>query len=40
MWEMWALSLKEEHKLQVFENKFIRKIVGSEKDEICRQCNY
>ena len=32
--ETWSLTLREEHRLRVFENKVLRKIFGSKKDEI------
>ena len=32
----WSLTLKEEHRLRVFENKVLRKIFGAKKDEITR----
>ena len=32
--ETWSLTLKEEHRLRVFENKVLRKISGTKKDEI------
>ena len=32
--ETWSLTLKEEHRLRVFENKVLRKIFGAMKDEI------
>ena len=32
--ETWSLTLREEHKLRVFENKVLRKIFGAKKDEI------
>ncbi|MEB2589631.1 reverse transcriptase domain-containing protein, partial [Bacillus cereus] len=31
--ETWSLTLKEEHKLRVFENKILRKIFGPKRDE-------
>ena len=30
---MWSLTLKEEKKLQVFENEILRKILDSKRDE-------
>jgi len=35
--ETWSLTLKEERKLQVFEDKVLRKISESEKDEVSEQ---
>ena len=32
--ETWSLTLREEHKLRVFENKVLRKIFGAKRDEI------
>jgi hypothetical protein len=32
--ETWSLTLREEHKLRVFENRVLRGIFGSKKDEI------
>jgi hypothetical protein len=32
--ETWSVTLKEEHKLRVFENRVLREIFGFEKDEI------
>ena len=32
--ETWSLTLREEHRLRVFENKVLRKIFGVKKDEI------
>ena len=32
--ETWSLTLREEHRLNVFENKVLRKIFGAKKDEI------
>ena len=32
--ETWSLILREEHRLRVFENKVLRKIFGTKKDEI------
>ena len=34
--ETWSLTLREEHRLRVFENKVLRKIFGAMKDEITR----
>ena len=35
--ETWSLTLKEEYRLRVFENKVLRKIFGSKGDEITRK---
>ena len=32
--ETWSLTLREEHRLRLFENKVLRKIFGAKKDEI------
>ena len=32
--ETWSLTLREEHRLRVFENKLLRKISGAMRDEI------
>jgi hypothetical protein len=32
--EIWSLTLREEHKLRVFENRVLRKIFGSKRDEV------
>ncbi|KAJ4439183.1 hypothetical protein ANN_15142 [Periplaneta americana] len=32
--ETWTLTLREEHRLKVFENKVLRKIFGAKRDEI------
>ena len=36
--ETWSLTLREEHRLRVFENKVLRKIFGAKKDEITGEC--
>ena len=35
--ETWSLTLREEHRLRVFENKILRKIFGAKKDEITEE---
>jgi hypothetical protein len=30
----WSLTLREEHRLRVFENKVLRRIFGTKKDEV------
>jgi hypothetical protein len=30
----WSLTLREEHRLRVFENKVLRKIFGLKRDEV------
>ena len=32
--EIWSLTLREKHRLRVFENKVLRKIFGAKRDEI------
>jgi hypothetical protein len=32
--ETWSLTLKEEHRLRLFENKVLRRIFGSKRDEV------
>jgi hypothetical protein len=32
--ETWSLTLREEHRLRVFENRVLRKIFGSKWDEV------
>jgi hypothetical protein len=32
--ETWPLSLSEEHRLRVFENKVLRRIFGLKRDEV------
>jgi hypothetical protein len=33
-YESWSLTLRDEHRLKVFENRVLRKIFGSEGDEV------
>ncbi|KAJ4441567.1 hypothetical protein ANN_11423 [Periplaneta americana] len=33
-YETWTLTLREEHRLRVFENKVLRKIFGAKRDEV------
>jgi hypothetical protein len=30
----WSLTLKEEHRLRVFENRVLRRIFGPKRDEV------
>jgi hypothetical protein len=30
----WSLTLREEHRLRVFENRVLRRIFGSKRDEV------
>jgi hypothetical protein len=32
--EVWSLTLREEHRLRVFENRVLRRIFGPKKDEV------
>jgi hypothetical protein len=32
--ETWSLTLREEHKLRVFENRVLRKVSGLKRDEV------
>jgi hypothetical protein len=32
--ETWSLTLREEHKLRVFENRVLRKTFGPKRDEV------
>jgi hypothetical protein len=32
--ETWSLTLKEEHRLRVFENRVLRRIFGPRRDEV------
>jgi hypothetical protein len=32
--ETWSLTLREEHRLRVFENRVVRRIFGSKRDEV------
>jgi len=34
--ETWSLSLREEHRLRVFENRVLRRIFGPKMDEVTR----
>jgi hypothetical protein len=33
-YETWSLTLSEEHRLKVFENRVLRKIFGQKRDEV------
>jgi len=35
--ETWSLTLREEHRLRVFENKELRRIFGPKRDEVTRE---
>jgi hypothetical protein len=32
--EIWSLTLREEHRLRLFENRVLRRIFGPERDEV------
>jgi hypothetical protein len=34
--ETWSLTLREEHRLSMFENKVLRRIFGPKRDEVTR----
>ena len=36
--EIWSLTLREEGRLRVFENKVLRRIFGPKRDEVTREC--
>jgi len=36
--ETWSLTLREEHRLRVFEKRVLRRIFGPKKDEVTREC--
>jgi hypothetical protein len=33
-YETWSLTLREEHRLRVFENRVLRRIFGHKRDEV------
>jgi hypothetical protein len=35
--EAWSLTLREEHRLRVFENRMQRRIFGPKRDEVTRE---
>jgi len=35
--ETWSLTLREEHRLRVFENRVLRRIFGLKRDEVIRE---
>ena len=37
MCENWSLTLREERRLRVFENRVLRRIFGPKKDEVVRE---
>jgi hypothetical protein len=36
--EIWSLTLREEHRLRVFENKVLRRIFGPKREEVAGGC--
>jgi hypothetical protein len=36
--ETWSLTLREEHRLRVFENRVLRRIFGPNRDEVTENC--
>jgi hypothetical protein len=36
--ETWSLTLREEHRLRVFENRVLRRIFGPKRDEMVGGC--
>jgi len=32
--ETWSLTLRQEHRLRVFENRVLRRIIGPKRDEV------
>ena len=37
-YETWSLTLREEHRLRVFENRVLRRIFGPRKDGVTGEC--
>ena len=35
--EIWLLTLREEHRLRMFENRVLRRIFGPKRDEVKRE---
>jgi hypothetical protein len=35
--ETWSLTLREDHRLRVFENRMLRRIFGPKRDEVTRE---
>jgi hypothetical protein len=35
--ETWSLTLKEEHRMRVFENRVLRKIFGPKREEVTEE---
>ena len=36
--ETWSLTLREEHRLRVFENGVLRKVFGPKRDKVAGEC--
>jgi hypothetical protein len=36
--ETWSLTLRQEHRLRVFENRVLRRIFGPKTDEVTGEC--
>jgi hypothetical protein len=36
--ETWSVTLREEHRLRVFENRVLRRIFGPKRDEVTAEC--
>jgi hypothetical protein len=36
-YETWSLTLREEHRQRVFENRVLRRIFGPKRDEVTRE---
>jgi len=36
--ETWSVTLKEEHRLRMFENGVLRRKFGPKRDEVTREC--
>jgi hypothetical protein len=36
--ETWSLTLREEHRLRVFENRMLRRLFGPKRDEVTGEC--
>jgi hypothetical protein len=34
VWVFWSLTLREEHRLWMFENRVLRRIFGPKRDEV------
>jgi hypothetical protein len=35
--ETWSLTMREEHRLRVFENRVLKRIFGPKRDEVTRE---